>query len=181
MAWVRGGVDAVQLRHKSLPRGSLLGLAARLAELCRRADVLFLVNDHVDIALAGNADGVHLGPDDLSIAAARGVAGPGLLIGASASTPEAAIQAESAGADYLGSGPAYATPLKAEKRVIGPAGVAAVAAAVRIPVFAIGGVEPERIPELRAHGVRRVCAIRSLAATPDPEGQARVFCGALDA
>ena len=65
--------------------------------------------------------------------------------------------------------------------MIGAVGVAAVAAAVRSPVFAIGGVEPERIPELKAHGVRRVCAIRSLAATPDPEGQARVFCGALEA
>ena len=106
VAWVRGGVDAVQLRHKSLPRGSLLELAARLAELCRRADVLFLVNDHLDIALAGNADGVHLGPDDLSVAAARRVAGPGLLIGASASTPEAATQAATAGADYLDSGTA---------------------------------------------------------------------------
>jgi thiamine-phosphate diphosphorylase len=179
-AWARGGVDAVQLRHKALPRGSLLDLAARLAQLCRRAGVLFVVNDHVDIALAGAADGVHLGPDDLSLPAARKVSGRRLLIGASASTPEAAVLAEAAGADYLGSGPAYATPLKTEKRVIGPAGVAAVAAAVRIPVFAIGGVTPERVPELRAHGLSRVCAIRSLAGTPDPEGQARLFREALD-
>ena len=85
-----------------------------------------------------------------------------------------------AGADYLGSGPAYATPLKTEKRVIGPAGVAAVTAAVRIPVFAVGGVDLERMPELKASGVTRVCAIRSLANIADPEGRARLFREALE-
>jgi thiamine-phosphate pyrophosphorylase len=138
-----------------------------------------VVNDHVDIALASAADGVHLGPDDLSVPAARKVGGDRLLIGASASSPSAAVQAEAAGADYLGSGPAYATPLKTEKRVIGPAGVAAVARAVRIPVFAIGGVELDRVRKLQASGVTRVCAIRSLAGVADPERQVRLFQEAL--
>jgi thiamine-phosphate pyrophosphorylase len=178
-AWLRGGVDAVQLRHKSLPRGHLLKLARRLAGLCRAEGAIFVVNDHVDIALASEADGVHLGPDDLSVAGARRAAGDRLLIGASAGSPEAAVGAEAAGADYLGSGPAYATPLKTEKQVIGPAGVAAVAAAVRIPVFAIGGVDLERLPELRSSGVTRVCAIRSLAGPADSEDQVRRFREAL--
>jgi len=169
----------VQLRHKSLPRGHLLELAAGLAPLCREAGALFIVNDHVDIALASGAEGVHLGPDDLSLSGARRAAGDRLLIGASAASPEAATAAEAAGADYLGSGPAYATPLKTEKRVIGPAGVAAVAGAVRVPVFAIGGIDLDRLPELRANGVTRVCAIRSLAAAADPEDQARRFREAL--
>src|SRR2546429_4820688 len=78
-AWLRGGVDVVQLRHKSLPRGHLLELARRLAHACGEARVLFIVNDHLDIALLSWADGVHLGPDDLSVAAARKVAGPALL------------------------------------------------------------------------------------------------------
>jgi thiamine-phosphate pyrophosphorylase len=134
-----------------------------------------VVNDQVDLALSASAAGVHLGPDDISVAGARKAAGRRLLIGASASTPEAAVRAEIAGADYLGAGPAYATPLKTEKQVIGPAGVAAVAAAVRIPVFAIGGIDLERARELKAIGVTRVCAIRSLADTADPEGQARMF------
>jgi thiamine-phosphate pyrophosphorylase len=151
----------------------------RLAELCRAGGALFVVNDHVDIALSSAADAVHLGPDDLSVAGARRAAGLRLLIGASASTPGAAVRAEAAGADYLGSGPAYATPLKTEKRVIGPAGVAAVAAAVRIPVFAIGGIDLERVRELKAAGVTRVCAIRSLAGPSDPEGRARLFREAL--
>jgi thiamine-phosphate pyrophosphorylase len=141
--------------------------------------VVFVVNDYVDVAMLAGADGVHLGPDDLSVAGARRAAGSELIIGASASTPEAAREAEAAGADYLGAGPAYATPLKAEKKVIGPQGIAAVAAAVSIPVFAIGGIERARLPELRAAGLTRVCAIRSLAEAADPEAEARRFKEAL--
>jgi thiamine-phosphate pyrophosphorylase len=178
-AWIRGGVDAVQLRHKGLGRGCLLRLAVELAALCSASDVLFFVNDHVDIALLSGADGVHLGPDDLSLAGAGRAAGDSLVIGASASTPAAGLQAEAEGASYLGSGPAYATPLKTEKEVIGPHGVAAVAAAVAVPVFAIGGIEHGRLAELRAAGVTRVCAIRALAAVPDPESEVRAFQEAL--
>src|SRR5437660_10239287 len=174
-AWLQGGVDVVQRRQKRLARGVLLELATRLAAVCAAAGVLFVVNDHVDVAVLSGADGVHVGPDDLTVAAARRAGGPGLLIGASASTPEAGCEAEREGAGYLGSGPAYATPLKTEKRVIGPAGVAAVAAAVRIPVFAIGGIDLDRLPELRSSGVSRVCAIRSLAEAADPEDQVRRF------
>jgi thiamine-phosphate pyrophosphorylase len=169
----------VQLRHKSLRRGRLLELATTLAALCRVAGVLIVVNDHVDIALSSGADGVHLGPDDLSVAGARKAAGDRLLIGASASSPPAAVLAEAAGADYLGSGPAYATPLKTEKEVIGPNGVAAVAAAVSIPVFAIGGIDLDRLRELRARGVTRVCAIRALAEATDPEAEVRRFLEVL--
>jgi thiamine-phosphate pyrophosphorylase len=176
-AWLRGGVDAVQLRHKSLTRGCLLDLSGELARLCRSHGALFIVNDHVDVAMLSGADGVHLGPDDLSVGGARDAAGSELIIGASASTPAAGREAEAAGADYLGVGPAYATPLKTEKKVIGPRGVAAVAAAVGIPVFAIGGIELRLLSELRAAGVTRVCAIRSLAA--DPEAEARRFKEAL--
>src|SRR5215467_11828012 len=178
-AWLRGGVDVVQLRQKRLARGPLLELATTLALACDAADVLFVVNDHVDVAVLSGADGVHVGPDDLTVTAARRAGGHGLLVGASASTPEAGREAEREGADYLGTGPAYATPLKAEKRVIGPAGVAAVAAAVRLPVFAIGGVDRSRLPELRAVGLTRVCAIRALGEAADPEAEARAWKAAL--
>ena len=127
------------------------------------------------------ADGVHLGPDDLSVAGARRAAGPALLVGASAASPAAALRAQREGADYLGSGPAYATPIKTEKAVIGPLGVAAVAAAVHLPVFALGGIDRQRIPELRAAGIRRICAIRSLGVAADPEAEARAFREALSA
>jgi thiamine-phosphate pyrophosphorylase len=173
-AAVRGGADVLQLRHKALARGELLALARRLREITSRAGKIFIVNDHVDIALLSEADGVHLGPDDLTIASARRVAGDRLLIGASASSPEAARAAIADGADYLGSGPAFATPIKTEKRVIGPEGVAAIAAAAGpVPVFAIGGIDETNLHLLTALGLRRVCVIRAVADAPDPESATR--------
>jgi thiamine-phosphate pyrophosphorylase len=144
---------------------------------------LFIVNDHVDIALLSEADGVHLGPDDLSIASARRVAGDRLLIGASASTPEAALAAVAEGADYLGSGPAFATPIKSEKRVIGPEGIAAIAAAAgaKVPVFAIGGIDESNVVQLTAVGLRRACVIRAIADAADPEQVARHLRAMLEA
>jgi thiamine-phosphate pyrophosphorylase len=180
-AALRGGADAIQLRHKSIARGELLVLARSIREVTRRSGALFVVNDHVDIALLSEADGVHLGPDDLSIAAARRVAGNRLLIGASASSPESARAAIEAGADYLGSGPAFATPIKTEKKVIGPVGVSAIAAATGpVPVFAIGGIDANNLPQLIALGLRRVCVIRGVADTPDPESATRRLRAMLD-
>jgi thiamine-phosphate pyrophosphorylase len=163
----------VQLRQKILARGELLVLARRMRELLR--DALFIVNDHVDIALLSGADGVHLGQDDLSVASARKVAGDALIIGASASSVEAARSAVSEGADYVGSGPAFATPIKAQKQVIGPQGVAEIAKALwsHVPVFAIGGVDATNIAELTAVGVHRACVIREVANAKDPEQATR--------
>jgi thiamine-phosphate pyrophosphorylase len=173
-AAVRGGADIVQLRHKTLARGELLDLARRIRTVTALAGVLFVVNDHVDIALLSEADGVHLGPDDLTIASARRVAGDRLLIGASASSREAARSAIAGGADYLGSGPAFATPIKTSKQVIGPAGVAAIAEAVGpAPVFAIGGIDETNVAQLVAAGLRRVCVIRAVAGAADPEQATR--------
>jgi thiamine-phosphate pyrophosphorylase len=174
-AALRGGADVIQLRHKLLARGELLLLARRLRELTRVARALFVVNDHLDLALLSEADGVHLGPDDLSIAGARRVAGDRLLIGASASNPTAAKAAIDSGADYVGCGPAFATPFKPEKEVIGPGGVAAVAHALgpAIPVFAIGGIDASNIAQLVAAGVRRACVIRAVGDAADPEEAAR--------
>ena len=167
----RGGADVIQLRHKTMARGELLELARTLRRLLTEA--LFVVNDHVDIALLSEADGVHLGPDDLSIAGARRVAGDRLFIGASASTVEAARQAIGEGADYIGCGPAFATPIKAEKTVLGPPGIAAIASQVSVPVFAIGGIDESNLGELVALGLKRACVIRAVAGAPDPEEAAR--------
>jgi thiamine-phosphate pyrophosphorylase len=178
-AVLRGGADIVQLRHKTLARGALLDLAGRLAAMVHDAGRLFIVNDHLDIALIAGADGVHLGAGDLPLEAARRVAGEGFLIGASANTPELAREAVAAGADYLGAGPAFATAIKPEKAVIGPEGVAAVTAAVGVPVFAIGGVEAANLDQLLAAGVHRACVIRGLAEAADPEAAARRLRTAL--
>ena len=115
------------------------------------------------------------------MAAARRAAGDRLLIGASASTPMAGEHAERSGADYLGAGPAFATPIKAEKPAIGPDGVAAVQRRVRIPVFGIGGIDRTNVPELLDAGVTRICVIRALADAADPEEEARSLQGALTA
>jgi thiamine-phosphate pyrophosphorylase len=182
-AALRGGADVLQLRHKVLARGDLLLLARRLRQLTRAAGALFIVNDHLDLALLSDADGVHLGPDDLSVAGARRVAGDRLLIGASASFASNAIEAIESGADYIGCGPAFATPLKPNKEAIGPAGVAEVTDAVgpTVPVFAIGGIDASNIAQLTAAGLRRACVVRAVGDAPDPEAAARRLRAMLDA
>ena len=173
----------LQLRHKVLGRGDLLALARRLRELSRDAGALFVVNDYLDLALLSEADGVHLGPDDLSVTTARQVAGDRLLIGASASTPHAALHAVSSGADYIGCGPAFATPLKPQKVVIGPTGVAEVASALGsvTPIFAIGGIDASNIAQLTAVGVRRACVVRAVGEASDPEAATRRLRAMLEA
>jgi len=172
-AVLRGGADVVQLRHKTLGRGELLDLARRLREVTTAAGALFIVNDYLDLAVLSRADGVHLGPGDLSIASARRLAGDRLLIGASASKAQDALAAIAAGADYIGCGATFATPSKPDKNVIGPAGVAAVSKAVTVPVFAIGGIEESNTGQLTALGLRRICVIRAVADAADPESAAR--------
>jgi len=172
-AALRGGADLLQLRHKTLPRGELLALARKLRELTLAAGVPLIINDHVDIALISGADGAHLGADDLSVASARRLAPEGFLIGASASYADAATEAEEASADYIGCGPAFSTPVKKEKGVIGPAGVVAVTRAVHVPVFAIGGIDESNVAQLTGLGLRRACVIRAVADSPDPEMAAR--------
>ena len=180
-AVLRGGADVLQLRHKHLPRGELLDLAHRLRELTSTTDALFIVNDHVDVAIIAGADGAHLGPDDLRIESARNIAPAGFLIGASASTSDAATAAAGEGADYIGSGPAFSTPVKKEKAVIGPAGVARVAVSVDVPVFAIGGIEESNVEQLTALGLHRICVIRAVADASDPESATRRLRAMLDA
>ena len=178
-AAARGGADVIQLRHKSMPRGELLALARRLRAALSK--VLFVVNDHVDIALLSEADGVHLGPEDLSVTSARRVAGDRLLIGASASSLERAREAIAGGADYLGCGPAFATPIKSGKKVIGPSGIAAIANAVDVPVFSIGGIDASNVAQLTKLGLNRACVIRAVGEAPNPEQAARELRAMLSA
>jgi thiamine-phosphate pyrophosphorylase len=182
-AALRGGADVLQLRHKLLARGDLLLLARRLRELTRASGALFIVNDHLDLALLSEADGVHLGADDLSVAGARRLAGDRLLIGASASIASAALEAVACGADYIGCGPTFATPLKPGKVPLGPRGVAEVSEAVgtAVPVFAIGGIDGSNIAQLTAVGLRRACVIRAVGDAPDPAAAARRLRAMLEA
>ena len=155
-ALVGAGVDGVQLRRKEAAGRELYEDAVRLAAFCRDRDALFFVNDRLDVALASGADGVHLGARDLPVAAARRLAPPDFLIGATARSPESALAAERDGADYVGSGAAFASRTKSDTVRIGPEGIEAVAAAVGIPVLAIGGIGAENLAQLANRGISGV-------------------------
>ena len=178
---VRGAVGhgpvAVQVRVKTSDRAAYALTVAAL-ELCRPAGALCLVDDRVGVALAAGADGVHVGADDLPVAAARRVLGPAAVLGATCRTPEAARAAVADGASYLGVGPAFATTTKdGLPEPLGPERIAAVAAAVPgTPVIAIGGITAERVGLLDTHGVAAVAAIAA-----DPAGATVAFLRALDA
>ena len=141
-----------------------------------------IVNDCVDVALAAGADGVHLGPDDLPVTAARGIMGPRALIGFSAGTPDEARDAAVAGADYLGTGAIYATSSKADAGpAIGVAGLVAVCRATRLPVVAIGGIGQGRAAPCITAGAAGVAVITAVTQAVDVERAARALRDEVDA
>jgi thiamine-phosphate pyrophosphorylase len=175
-----GGARLLQLRLKHATSRELLAAAAAIRPLTRAAGALFLVNDRPDIARAVDADGVHLGQDDLPVAAARRVLGPGPLIGVSTHDLDEARAAAAAGADYLGVGPIYATTSKAAPLV--PRGldlVRAVRAAVDRPLVAIGGITPETALAVRAAGADAVAMIGALVRAADPAAAVRATVARL--
>ncbi len=175
-AALRGGARCIQLREKVLGAGGILPLALRLRANTRASGALLIVNDRVDLALACDADGVHLGPDDLPVEAVRGLAPPGFLVGYSTDDPEEARRAVEKGASYLGCGTVWPTDSKADAGgAIGPEGLARVAAAVPVPVVAIGGITPERARLLRGTGAAGIAVIRWVMAAPDPEAATRAL------
>lgn len=166
-AALRGGADILQLRLKRAPAPQLLAVARELREATREHDALLVINDRPDIALLSDADGVHLGADDLPIRAARRLLGPDKLIGGTANTVALAQRAEAEGADYLGCGAIFPSPTKPDREVIGPARYARVARAVRIPVFAIGGIALDNVGGLLAAGCGRVALSSAILTAPD--------------
>jgi thiamine-phosphate pyrophosphorylase len=172
-AALRGGVRLVQLREKEMPLHALLALARRLRNATRRAGALLIINDRVDLALAVEADGVHLGQDDFPIADARRVA-PDLLIGTSTHDEAEVRRADEEGASYLNIGPVYPTRTKAwSDAFLGVESVARLGALARIPFSVMGGIERKRLPELVAAGARTVAVVSAIAAAPDPAVAAR--------
>jgi thiamine-phosphate pyrophosphorylase len=151
-----------------------------VVDICRPAGATCLVNDRVDVALAVGAAGTHLGADDLPVAAARRVAGPGHLIGGTARDPELARRLVAECADYLGIGPAYPTTTKTSlPDALGPARIGAVAAGVAVPVIAIGGITAERVPELLAAGAAGVAVVGAVSGAADPAAATRQLLRAL--
>jgi thiamine-phosphate pyrophosphorylase len=176
------GVPVVQIRMKSLTDREAYALASTVVALCHSAGAACLVNDRLHIALAVGADGAHVGADDLPVAAARQVLGPAAILGATARDPVAARAASAAGASYVGVGPVYATTTKQGlPDPIGPRMIAVVASTVDVPVIAIGGVTPGRVPELRRAGAYGIAVVGAVCDAPDPGVAVAAFLGALDA
>ncbi len=158
------GVGFFQYRDKSSGRRDIYETSLRLALLARKAGALFIVNDHADIALAVNADGVHLGQDDLPITCARALLGSGKIIGISTHSAEQAKNAEAGGADYIGFGPVFRTSTKDAGPVQGIAKIQAIKRAVSVPIIAIGGItlaNVERVIRAGADGVAVIAAVIS--------------------
>jgi thiamine-phosphate pyrophosphorylase len=176
---LRGGVQVVQLRNKERSDAELEPVARRYRERCRAAGALLIINDRPELAARCDADGVHLGQEDMPVASAREIVGPERLIGLSTHS-ETQLDA-AAGVDYVGVGPVHATPTKPGRAAVGLGLVRYAAAHARVPFFAIGGIGPDNLAEVIAAGARRVAVVRALTEAPDPEASARAMRRLLDA
>ena len=174
-----GGVRAVQLREKDLEGRELYALAERLRTLTARYQAHLLVNDRLDVALAVEADGVHLGQHSFSVKDARRLLGAGKLIGVSTHSRQEITAAQ--GADFMLFGPVYYTPSKAAYgEPQGPDRLRAAVAHSAVPVFAIGGIKTERVAEVVETGAHGIAMISAISAAPDPAQAARELLRQLD-
>ncbi|MER3409695.1 MAG: thiamine phosphate synthase [Thermoleophilia bacterium] len=170
---VRGGVDVVQVREKALSDRELLPRLQAARETTRRLGVPLVVNDRPDLAVLCEADFVHVGQDDLPVAAARRF---GIGVGLSTHAPE---EIDWADADYIGVGPVYATPTKAGRPPVGLELVRYAALHARQPWFAIGGIDQSNVAAVVAAGARRIAVVRAICDAADPERAARALRDAL--
>jgi thiamine-phosphate diphosphorylase len=170
-----GGGRLVQLREKTMPLAELLPLARRLARRCREAGALFIVNDRADLALAAEADGLHVGQHDLPARRARGILRPGMILGVSTHDPEQARRAVDDGADYVAVGSIYPTTTKAGFQLVGPELIRRVRALVPVPLVGIGGITADNAGAVLAAGADAVAVISALCASPDPRAATETF------
>lgn len=178
-AALQGGLSLVQYRDKDADDQVRLGNAQKLCELCHRYGALFIVNDRVDLALATDADGVHLGQQDISIALARQLLGPQRLIGRSTHSPEELHQAIEEGADYVGVGPVYETPTKAGRPAAGLEYVQYAATHATVPWFAIGGIDISNLSEVLSAKAERVAVVRAIMNAEQPTLVTQYFLSQL--
>ncbi len=178
---VAGGVQMVQLREKNLADREWLRRAEALSRWCHAARVPIIINDRPDIAAAVGADGVHLGQDDLPVAAARRLLGDAAWIGVSTHNLTQLHQAIADGADYVGIGPVYPSPTKALTEIAGLEYVRAASQATQLPAFALGGITPDNLAEVLQAGVRRVAVSSAITRSANPREVARTLRRLLDA
>ena len=177
---IHGGARTIQLRDKVSRKKRLLYIAQRLKELCVRNNVLFIINDHLDLALATDADGLHLGQDDLPISIARKQLPIGKIIGGSAESFDQAITAAADGADYIGVGSIYPTSSKQDIEVCGLSVLKQVTRTVKIPVVAIGGINKSNIKKVMETGADAVAVISAVLQAASPEIATRELVGLIE-
>jgi len=168
-----GGATLVQLREKEISSRDCFEIAQRVKQVTDRYGVPLIINDRIDIALASGADGVHVGPEDLSVRTARQLMGAGKIIGASASSVDEAVLFQAQGADYLGVGAMFPTATKEGTEQVGLADLRAIKAAVRVPVVAIGGINAENAGPVMETGVDGVAVVSAIMARADIREAAR--------
>ncbi len=171
---VEGGADVIQLRQKSGTTRTMIETARAVRAICRRAGIPLIVNDRIDVAIAADADGVHLGDEDFPVSLARTLLGPHRIIGASAGSVEEAMAGYRSGADYLGCGPVYAT---ASKPDAGPAAglelIRLVRAAVPVPLIGIGGIDASNAGQVLEAGAHGIAVISAVCASSRPDEATR--------
>jgi thiamine-phosphate pyrophosphorylase len=175
-AALRGGVDLIQLRDKSLDDVGIVTAARAFREAADEAGALFILNDRPDLVAACDADGVHVGQDDVSPAAARDAVGPDRIVGRSTHAPAQADAAQAdPDVDYLAVGPVHATPTKPGRPAAGLDYVAYVALTVTKPWFAIGGLDASNVGAALDRGAQRIVVVRAITEAADPEAAARAL------
>ena len=170
---LKGGATFLQLREKELDREAILAEAREIQTIVARYHVPFVINDSVDIALACDADGVHVGQNDLMGRDVRALIGPDKILGITANTVELAVAAERAGADYIGAGAVFGTTTKQNAKNLSLDTLKAICQAVNIPVVAIGGINADNLPQLAGTGAAGAAVVSALFAQKDPEEAAR--------
>lgn len=171
---VDGGADVIQLRDKRLPAPDLLEAATAVRKITRDSGALFIVNDHLDLALRVGADGVHLGAADIPLPEARSLSPPGFIIGASVGSVAGALRAEAAGADYVALSPTFATGSKSDAGPgLGLSVLSAIRAAVSVPLIAIGGINARNVADVIAAGADGVAVISAVVGVDDLTAAAR--------
>ena len=176
----RSGVTIIQLREKNLTTNQYYQLAKQVKEITDAYQVPLIIDDRLDICLAVDAAGLHIGDDELPVSVARKVLGPEKILGVTAKTVERALEAETSGADYLGTGAIFPTTTKENAPITLISTLKTICQTVAIPVVAIGGLTSENIDQLAATGIAGVAVVRDLMQAEDIEAKTQAFLTKLD-
>lgn len=170
---LKGGITCVQLREKELDDDAFLEEAIEMKALCKKYNVPFFINDNVKVAIQCQADGIHVGQNDRNVKEVRKLVGNDMMIGVSAQTVEQAIEAQKAGADYLGVGAMFHTTTKLDAKAVSYETLKSICESVEIPVVAIGGINKENIPKLAGTNVDGVALVSAIFGVKEIEKECR--------